>query len=103
MWLVAGEPARARDAFDDALGLDPGVVDGRYLLGVSLFRLGDAARAESVLREASRLSPRDIRPLALLCALYREELRIEDAAQTRTLLIRRFPDREPGYTSACPP
>ncbi len=101
--LAAGEPAQARDAFAEAVALEPGVEDGRYLLGVSLFRMGEDKKAEAVLREASRLDPRDFRPLALLCALYREELRIEEAAQTRTELRRRFPDREQEYTSACPP
>jgi tetratricopeptide (TPR) repeat protein len=100
--LAAGEAARAGEAFAEALALEPSG-EARYLLGVSLFRLGDLSRAEAVLRDAVRQDARDFRALALLCALYREELRIEDAARVRMELRRRFPEREPEYTSACPP
>ena len=100
--LAAGDSLGARDAFSEAVKLEPSG-EARYLLGVSLFRLGELASAESTLREAVRQDVRDFRPLALLCALHREDLRIEDAARDRMELLRRFPEREAEYTSACPP
>ncbi len=100
--LAAGDAVGARAAFSEAVVLEP-EGEGPYLLGVSLFRLGELDAAESTLRDAFRRNARDFRPLALLCALHREQLRIEAAARDRTELLRRFPEREPEYTSACPP
>jgi len=62
--LAAGDLAmRARDAasayasYESALGLAPGWAEPRYRLARAVFALGDAARAEVLVREAVALEP----------------------------------------------
>ncbi len=75
----------------------------RYFLGVARYRLHDWPRAEAALRESARLDGSDWRPLALLCALQREDQRLEDALVTRSLLVARFRGHQREYERACPP
>lgn len=101
--LAQGEHQQAQRDFRAAVSADPQSSETHYYLGVALFRGGDWPRAEAELREADRLAPEDFRPLALLCALQREEGRLDDAAGSRALLDKRMPDQREHYDTACPP
>lgn len=101
--LAQGETEEARRDFEAAVQVSPEDAEPHYYLGVTHFRGGDWPKAEAELREADRLSPQDFRPLALLCALQREEGRIDEAAGSRALLDRRLPDQRSQYDAACPP
>jgi Flp pilus assembly protein TadD len=101
--LGGGDNQGAAAELEAAAQAAPELGRVRYFLGVALYRLNDSPRAEVALREASRLDPLDWRPLALLCALQREDKRWDDAAVSRAMLDARFRAFRSEYEGACPP
>lgn len=101
--LARGDLSGAALDFEAAVRAQPANPEPRYFLGVSLFQAGDWERAEVALREADTLLPSDFRALALLCALQREQGRVEEAAASRALLEKRLPEQRALYAEACPP
>ncbi|MBX5483051.1 MAG: tetratricopeptide repeat protein [Myxococcaceae bacterium] len=103
LWLEANRPADARAELERALALDRHDARVHYFHAVALARLGDGAKAEVELREADRLDPGDYRALAMLCALQREDGRVDEAAVSRAILEKRFGDRRFEFDETCPP
>lgn len=101
--LDAGERQEAREEFAEAVRQDPNDAEAHYDLAVSLYHEEAWGAAERELRIADQLNPKDFRALALLCALQRENARIDEAAATRVMLDRRFAAQRSQYEDACPP
>ncbi len=101
--LGGGDAVGAAADLEAAVEAAPKDGTVRYLLGLARFRMNDFPRAEVSLREASRMEGADWRPLALLCALQREDRRLDDAVSTRTMLDARFRMHRAQYDEACPP
>jgi Flp pilus assembly protein TadD len=101
--LGSGRNREARSLLEDAVHAHDADASAHYYLGVALFRLEEWSRAEAELRRADRLDPTDFRALALLCALQREEGRVDDAGISRVMLERRFAERHDEFDQACPP
>jgi tetratricopeptide (TPR) repeat protein len=79
-----GELEQARDAFQVAVGLDPGGVLQHYNLGAVLERLGDETHAEDCYRKALELDenvPSMVEANAALGALLRRQARLEEAEE----------------------
>jgi tetratricopeptide (TPR) repeat protein len=101
--LETGRNAEARSLLEEAVDAEEADASTHYYLGVALFRLEEWTRAEAELRRADQLDPSDFRALALLCALQREEGRVDDAGVSRVMLERRFSSRRAEFEQACPP
>ena len=98
-----GRHAEARSLYQRALGEDPALAPAHYLLGRTLYALGDVHGAERELREADRLDLGDVRPLLALCAM-QLALGQRDAARiSRMDLDRRFPEAAEHTRATCQP
>ena len=97
-WYEAGcalevtSPVEAREAYERALELDPGVVDAHVNLGRQLHMAGELGRAEPHYREAARLDPDDPTPHFNLGVLLEEVGRREEAVHAYRQAILRDPD-----------
>jgi predicted Zn-dependent protease len=98
-----GRLGEARALFAKVVELEPRSAQAHYHLGMTLWRQGDAERAEEVLLQADRLDMTDLKPLSALCAIQKHEGRSEAALATRMDLERRFPERLEEVRGACRP
>lgn len=104
LFTEGGHHEEARRTFEAATRQLPAAALPHYYLGVALFRAGDWDAARAALRRADVLDPADFRPLALVCAIDREEGDVVDASAVRALLERRFGTRQSSpFDDACPP
>lgn len=90
--LEASEPARAREAYEHALALDPLMADAHVNLGRVLHVAGERGRAEPHYREAVKLDPDDPTPHFNLGVLFEEVGRKEEAVLAYRQAIVRDPD-----------
>jgi tetratricopeptide (TPR) repeat protein len=90
--LEASSPGEAREAYERALDLDPGVADAHVNLGRLLHKAGELGRAEPHYREAARLDPDDPTPHFNLGVLLEEVGRREEAVHAYRQAILRDPD-----------
>jgi len=90
--LEASDPARAREAYQRALDLDPDLTDAHINLGRQLQLAGERGRAEPHYREAVRLAPDDPTPHFNLGVLLEELGRREEAVYAYRQAILRDPD-----------
>lgn len=67
---IAGQPAEAAAAYEQALALNPGHQDALYYLGNAYFDLGDLARAEQSWRRLVEVDPTNARGHSQLGVLY---------------------------------
>ena len=102
--LIRGAQGRmeeGRQLFLKAVDAEPRLTMGWYHLGITTFRLGDAAGAEAALRSADRLDMTDMRALSALCEIQRSRGRLDALTATRMDLERRFPERLDEVRAAC--
>jgi len=90
--LEVSSPVEAREAYERALELDPGVADAHVNLGRQLHMAGELGRAEPHYREAARLDPDDPTPHFNLGVLLEEVGRREEAVHAYRQAILRDPD-----------
>jgi len=90
--LEGSSPEQAREAYQRALELDPGVADAHVNLGRQLHIAGELGRAEPHYREAVRLDPDDPTPHFNLGVLLEELGRREEAVHAYRQAILRDPD-----------
>ena len=81
--LLFGDPASSRIYAEEAVNLAPKLEEGHYLLGASLFGLGDLERAVSELELAEQLNGNDPRVYFVLAKAYKRVHRDGDAAKAR--------------------
>ncbi len=84
-----------------ALKKEPGLPIAHYYLGAALYRQGDVSGAERAYREASRLSPLDVRPLSALCEIQAQSGSSVALARTQADIRTRFPDRADSLLASC--
>jgi tetratricopeptide (TPR) repeat protein len=94
--LELSDTARARDAYEKAIDLDPGLADAHVNLGRHWHVAGERGRAEPHYREAVRLAPEDPTPHFNLGVLLDELGRKEEAI----LAYRQALQRDPEFTDA---
>lgn len=102
MLLDGGAELAARHEFEAAVRETPKSAEAHYYLGVALFREQAWLDALSELQIADQLDRKDFRALALICAIERENGRLDLAAATRTQLDERFAAQRSQYDDACP-
>jgi tetratricopeptide (TPR) repeat protein len=110
-WLVElgqvrarqGRHAEARALYQRALGEQPQLAPAHYLLGRSLYALGDPQGAERELREADRLDLGDPEALLALCAMQLSQGQRDAARISRMDLDRRFPEAAERTRAGCQP
>ena len=90
--LETSDPARARDAYEHALALDPLMADAHVNLGRVLHVAGERGRAEPHYRQAVKLDPDDPTPHFNLGVLFEEVGRKEEAVLAYRQAIVRDPD-----------
>ena len=90
--LETADPARARDAYEHALALDPLMADAHVNLGRVLHVAGERGRAEPHYRHAVKLDPDDPTPHFNLGVLFEEVGRKEEAVLAYRQAIVRDPD-----------
>ena len=90
--LETADPARARDAYEHALALDPLMADAHVNLGRVLHVAGERGRAEPHYRQAVKLDPDDPTPHFNLGVLFEEIGRKEEAVLAYRQAIVRDPD-----------
>jgi len=90
--LETSSAEQARDAYQRALDLDPGLADAHVNLGRLLHIAGELGRAEPQYREAVRLDPDDPTPHFNLGVLLEELGRREEAVHAYRQAILRDPD-----------
>ena len=90
--LEGSSSEQAREAYERALELDPGVTDAHVNLGRQLHMAGELGRAEPHYREAARLDPDDPTPHFNLGVLLEEVGRREEAVHAYRQAILRDPD-----------
>src|SRR5262245_10250170 len=90
--LEASEPARALEAYERALALDPLMADAHVNLGRVLHVAGERGRAEPHYRQAVKLDPDDPTPHFNLGVLFEEVGRKEEAVLAYRQSIVRDPD-----------
>ena len=90
--LETADPARARDAYEHALALDPLMADAHVNLGRVLHVAGEPGRAEPHYRQAVKLDPDDPTPHFNLGVLFEEVGRKEEAVLAYRQAIVRDPD-----------
>ena len=90
--LETADPARARDAYEHALALDPLMADAHVNLGRVLHVAGERGRAEPHYRQAVKLDPDDPTPHFNLGVLFEEVGRKEEAVLAYRQAIVRDPD-----------
>ena len=90
--LETSDPARARDAYEHALALDPLMADAHVNLGRVLHVAGERGRAEPHYRHAVKLDPDDPTPHFNLGVLFEEVGRKEEAVLAYRQAIVRDPD-----------
>lgn len=90
--LETSSPEQAREAYERALEIDPGVTDARVNLGRLLHMAGELGRAEPHYREAARLDPSDPTPHFNLGVLLEDVGRKEEAVHAYRQAILRDPD-----------
>ena len=90
--LETSDPARARDAYEHALALDPLMADAHVNLGRVLHVAGEPGRAEPHYRQAVKLDPDDPTPHFNLGVLFEEVGRKEEAVLAYRQAIVRDPD-----------
>jgi tetratricopeptide (TPR) repeat protein len=86
------DPARAREAYEHALALDPLMADAHVNLGRVLHVAGERGRAEPHYRQAVKLDPDDPTPHFNLGVLFEEVGRKEEAVLAYRQAIVRDPD-----------
>jgi len=90
--LEASSPERAREAYERALELDPGMADAHVNLGRQLHVAGELGRAEPHYREAAMLKPDEPTPHFNLGVLLEEVGRREEAVHAYRQAILRDPE-----------
>ena len=90
--LETADPARAREAYEHALALDPLMADAHVNLGRVLHVAGERGRAEPHYRQAVKLDPDDPTPHFNLGVLFEEVGRKEEAVLAYRQAIVRDPD-----------
>jgi len=90
--LEATAPLQAREAYQRALELDPGMSEAHVNLGRQLHLAGERGRAEAHYREAVRLDPDDPTPHFNLGVLLEEHRQRDDAVHAYRQAILRDPD-----------
>ena len=90
--LEVSSPEQAREAYQRALELDPGLADAHVNLGRQLHIAGELGRAEPHYREAVRLEPDDPTPHFNLGVLLEEVGRREEAVLAYRQAILRDPE-----------
>jgi tetratricopeptide (TPR) repeat protein len=90
--LEASEPARAREAYEHALALDPLMAEAHVNLGRVLHVAGERGRAEPHYREAVKLDPDDPTPHFNLGLMLEESGRKDEAVLAYRQAIVRDPD-----------
>jgi len=90
--LEVSSPGQARQAYQRALELDPGLAEAHVNLGRQLHITGELGRAEPHYREAVRLDPDDPTPHFNLGVLLEELGRREEAVHAYRQAILRDPD-----------
>jgi DNA-binding transcriptional MerR regulator len=90
--LEESSPEEARDAYERALALDPGMAGAHVNLGRQLHLAGEPGRAEPHYREAARLDPDDPTPHFNLGVLLEEGKRRDEAVHAYRQAILRDPD-----------
>ena len=90
--LEATSPARAVEAYERAIDLDPSVAEAHVNLGRLYHMAGETGRAEPQYREAARLDPGDPTPHFNLGVLFEEVGRREEAVHAYRQAILRDPD-----------
>lgn len=90
--LEATSPERAREAYERALDLDPGLAGAHVNLGRQLHMAGERGRAEPHYREAAKLDPDDPTPHFNLGVLLEEVGRRDEAVHAYRQAILRDPD-----------
>lgn len=89
------DTARARAALDEALALDPDLVEGHDFLGRMAAEAGEAAEAQEHLEKTLLLDPTRAAAFDTLAALYASAGRIPDLERLHRKLLHRLVDREP--------
>jgi hypothetical protein len=90
--LEESSPEEAREAYEHALELDPGMAGAHVNLGRQLHLAGERGRAEPHYREAARLDPDDPTPHFNLGVLLEESGRREEAVHAYRQAVLRDPD-----------
>ena len=90
--LETSDPARARDAYEHALALDPLMADAHVNLGRVLHVAGERGRAEPHYRHAVKLDPDDPTPHFNHGVVFEEVGRKEEAVLAYRQAIVRDPD-----------
>ncbi len=90
--LEASSPEQAREAYQRALEIDPGVINAHVNLGRQFHMAGELGRAEPHYREAARLDPDDPTPHFNLGVLLEEVGRRDEAVHAYRQAILRDPD-----------
>ena len=90
--LETSSPEQAREAYQRALEIDPGVTDAHVNLGRQFHMAGELGRAEPHYREAVRLDPDDPTPHFNLGVLLEEVGRRDEAVHAYRQAILRDPD-----------
>jgi tetratricopeptide (TPR) repeat protein len=90
--LEASSPAQAREAYQRALDLDPGMAEAHVNLGRLLHLAGERGRAEPQYREAVRCAPDDPTPHFNLGVLLDELGRRDEAVHAYRQAILRDPE-----------
>lgn len=90
--LEASSPEQAREAYERALELDPGMAGAHVNLGRQLQMAGELGRAEPHYREAAQIAPDDPTPHFNLGVLLEEVGRREEAVHAYRQAILRDPD-----------
>jgi Tfp pilus assembly protein PilF len=95
-WLALNEPARAEQAFAEALQLNPAWVDAWINYGVARYRQGHIEDAKAAMRQALIRTPGHPAATANLGAF----MRITGESESSEALLRETIQREPGNAGA---
>ena len=90
--LEASTPEEAIHAYEQAIGLDPGMADAHVNLGRLFHLKGERGRAEAHYRDAVRLAPDDPTSHFNLGVLLEEQKRREEAVHAYSQAIARDPE-----------
>ena len=91
-----GNPAKARQNFEEAIALNPGRSDAWYNLGVLLFHDSNYGEAETAFRRALEINPYYAEAHNNLGAIYEQQGHLDDAAKE----FRKSIDDRPDYPLA---
>jgi non-specific serine/threonine protein kinase len=85
---LGGRDREAREAFETAIRLDPGLFEAHYFYARHCFAAGDAEQAVRLYERAGRARPEDYQSPLLMAQIYDDLGRAGDAEETRRRGIR---------------